>query len=415
MTPAREATDSEITPDAYRRVIPWDPLLNEAYYQAAEHNVLAAVNHDVFPGYFSVTVDTEHFGADTTFPGLDWGQSLEALLWLGQHGTALASWAYVRSFVREDGLVPFCINPSQAGRTLKLFDRYDLRVEGNGAVFDHWCPGNPFRMLGNVTLLQAAHSIAKHTDDRGWLAEQFPTLRRAVDWILSLLNEDHLVGGAGYYLERPMRIEYDGIAQCYVANALGRAAELFRMLQRPPGEVESLLRIADSIAAAFCRHFWLGDHFADYIHPERGAIGFHGLTDVDWAAVATAAAAPEQVEVLWPQLRDNREFYYGGMPTGIATDPLAFEPWEWDQLDRHDLAAMGRVWYLEAWARWRMGDRDGIIDSLRRVAQRGKDEGWHWLERYYSPRTGPLAAAPVDIKYVEYPANFIRIVHQFVF
>jgi len=406
--------DAELSPDAYRRVMPSDPLLNEAYFQAAEHNVLAAVNHDVFHGYFSVTAGAGHFGSDTTFPGLDWGQSLEALLWLGQQATALASWAYVRSFVREDGLVPFCINPSEAGRTLKIHGHYDLRVEDNGAVFDHWCPGNPFRALGNVTLLQVARAIVRHTDDRQWLADQLPVIRRVVDWILSLLTEEHLVRGAGFYLERPMRIEYDGIAQCYVADALRRTAELYRLLDLPAEQIAPLLRTAESIEAAFREHFWLDDHFADYVHPTRGPIGFHGLTDVDWAAIATGAASREQIDVLWPQLRRNRDFYYGEMPTGIATDPLAFESWEWGQLDRHDLAAMGRVWYLEAWARSRMGDRDGIIDSLRRVARRGKDHDWCWMERYYSPRTGPLAAAPVDIRYVEYPANFIRIVHQFV-
>ena len=37
------------------------------------------------------------------------------------------------------------------------------------------------------------------------------------------------------------------------------------------------------------------------------------------------------------------------MPTGIATQPETYEAWECG--DRMDLAAMGRVWYLEAWTR----------------------------------------------------------------
>ena len=47
----------------------------------------------------------------------------------------------------------------------------------------------------------------------------------------------------------------------------------------------------------------------------------------------------------------NEAFYYGGMPTGIVTRPETYEDWEFTHPDRHDLAAMGRVWYLEAWAR----------------------------------------------------------------
>ena len=82
-------------------------------------------------------------------------------------------------------------------------------------------------------------------------------------------------------------------------------------------------------------------------------------------------------------------------------------------LDRHDLAAMGRVWYLEAWARARMGDREGVLQSLRQVAASGRANNWSWRERYYSDRTGDLGSYRINT-YCEYPANFIRIVHRFV-
>ena len=61
-----------------------EPELAEAYRQCADKNVLAALNPKIFFGYFSVCADpTQGHGHDTTFPGLDWGQSAEALLWLG--------------------------------------------------------------------------------------------------------------------------------------------------------------------------------------------------------------------------------------------------------------------------------------------------------------------------------------------
>ena len=37
------------------------------------------------------------------------------------------------------------------------------------------------------------------------------------------------------------------------------------------------------------------------------------------AAVATGIANEEQIAILWPQLKDNQDFLYGGMPTGIAS------------------------------------------------------------------------------------------------
>lgn len=55
--------------------------------QAARDNVLAAVNPEVFPGYFSVCADGQGFGYGSTYPSLDGLQMSEAmskaLLWLG--------------------------------------------------------------------------------------------------------------------------------------------------------------------------------------------------------------------------------------------------------------------------------------------------------------------------------------------
>ena len=82
-------------------------------------------------------------------------------------------------------------------------------------------------------------------------------------------------------------------------------------------------------------------------------------------------------------------------------------------IDRHDLAAMGRVWYLECWARARMSDREGILRSLRRVAEVGRTNDWSWWERYYSEKTGDLGKYRYN-HYCEYPANLIRIVNRFL-
>ena len=38
-------------------------------------------------------------------------------------------------------------------------------------------------------------------------------------------------------------------------------------------------------------------------------------------ATTTGAASAEQTAAVWPRLKDEKRFYYGGMPTGIATLP----------------------------------------------------------------------------------------------
>jgi len=388
------------------------PQIAEAYRAAAEKNVLASLNPQVFFGYFSACADGRGHGGDTTFPGLDWGQSAEALLWLGRRQEVLASWEYVKGFQREDGLVPFAIIPDLANKTVPAGGNYLLSGAAGGAVFVHWVPGNPLRTLANVTFLLLADAIFTQTADRRWLAEQIPWLRRAAQWLVAQITADGLMPGGGFYVERPTRLEFDGVNQCYCAHALAQASHLFDAAEEP-ATATRCREAAVTLTAAFRQQFWAGDHCVEYIHPQRGPISHHGLTDVDWAAVATGVASDDQIAVLWPQLQDNADFIYDGIPTGISTQPQTYEDWEMQNIDRHDLAAMGRVWYLECWARARMNDHAGLRRSLEQVARVGKANDWSWRERYYSQRTGDLGIYHIN-RYCEYPANFIRIVHRFL-
>jgi hypothetical protein len=97
------------------------------------------------------------------------------------------------------------------------------------------------------------------------------------------------------------------------------------------------------------------------------------------------------------------------MPTGIAMFPEKYEKWESTFGDNQDLAAMGRVWYIEAQARYNMKDADGLIETINRVSKAGRDSGYYWRERYNEK--GGYGAE----KYNEYPANLIRIVQRFLF
>jgi hypothetical protein len=52
------------------------------------------------------------------------------------------------------------------------------------------------------------------------------------------------------------------------------------------------------LAQTFRLTYWRGDHFAEYVHPQRGMIDSHGLSDVNWAAVAFDVATDEQPKKL---------------------------------------------------------------------------------------------------------------------
>ncbi|HEY3837398.1 MAG TPA: hypothetical protein VGL72_12535 [Bryobacteraceae bacterium] len=383
-----------------------DPLIAEAYEKAASLNVLAAVNPHVFPGYFSVCADGRGFGYGNTYPSLDGHQMTDALLWLDQVDTAKRNWDYVRTFQRADGDLPLAILPSRAGQDIGP-KGYPGIVDANGGLYVHWVPGNPLAALASPTYIQNADVIFRRTQDRTWLAEQISSINRAADFLASLTTPEGAVGGGGYYLERPPRLKFDGVTQSHAADAFSRVAALNRLLKHEAAGAR-YAKLAQKIRTNFTTRFWMHDHFAEYIHPQRGKIDLHGLTDTDWAALAFGVATPEQQAVLWPRLRRDPRFYYGGMPTGIATEPDKYQDWEFNYTDRMDLAAMGRVWYVEAQARARMNDAEGLLESIRKVAEKGRAAGYYWRERY--GEKGGYGAQ----KYCEYPANLIRIVQRFL-
>ena len=388
-----------------------DSELVLAFEQASTKNVLAAVNPKVFFGYWSVCADGQGFGYGNTYPSLDGHQLTDALLWLGQVEVVKANWSYVRSFQRQDGLLPLAIFPSMAGRKIGPGNT-QATIAKNGGLYEHWVPGNPLGALASPTYIQNADAIFRNTLDKEWLSAQIPSINLAANYLASLTTIDGVVKGAGYYVERPTRFESDGVTQCHAVDALLRASVLNQIVGKND-MAQRYKRLAEKIRHHFVNRFWVKDHFAEYLNPERGLIASHGLTDVDWAAIATGVATSRQQRVLWPQLKNEERFHYGGMPTGISTRPETYEDWEFTHPDRYDLAAMGRVWYVEAWARTRMGDAQGLLDGLRKVSQVGRENGYYWRERYQPDGKGGVRAAGPNT-YCEYPANLIRIVQRFL-
>jgi hypothetical protein len=390
-----------------------DKDIQSAYAESAVKNVLTAVNPKVFPGYWSVCADGQGFGYGYTYPSLDGHQMTDALLWLGQIDVVKANWDYVRSFQRADGSLPIAILPDLAGKQAGEGEHL-AKVAENGGLYTHWVPGNPLQALADPTFIQNADDIFRMTLDLEWLKAQLPAVNLSAEHLASLVTDGGRVKGAGYYIEMPARVESDGVAQCHAIDAFRRVAAL----NRAAGDATTAKRfevLAERVRRFFVSRFWVAEkgQFAEYWHPEKGFISSHGLTDTDWASLALDVATPEQAVVLWPKLVDEPRFHYGGMPTGISTLPGTYADWEFTHPRRHDLAAMGRVWYLEAQARAQMGDTRGLLEGLQKVAEVGRIDGFFWRERYQPDgKGGVLAAGPST--YCEYPANLIRIVQRFL-
>ena len=143
----------------------------------------------------------------------------------------------------------------------------------------------------------------------------------------------------------------------------------------------------------------------------------HGLSDVNWAAIAFDVATEEQIKLLWPLMMKETNFWHGDMPTQLVSKPFNYREWEFREPlsfkrtvgPLYDVAAMGRVWFLESMACIKMGEIKRLKDSVLKVCRMGKRHGWFWYERYHPLQTGDVYPSGPH-GYCEYPAILVRIV-----
>ena len=420
----------------YRELLPEikDITIRQALEHAIEDHLLTAMRHAAYFGHFSVTSDGGHFGSQNTWPGLDSWEMAGAFLLLGKTQEVLSYFDYVRASQRDDGNVPFAIVPEddvrlpeQRADCFQGFrypdDIFTYQQPDKGyperqwiGLFFHWKPENPLSLLAPVSYILTGAEIFAATGDGAWLKEQLPSLDRAGRYLLAQKSHNGLISGAGFYTEVPPRHQWDGVAQCYCYKVFGDMACLYGAIGAQD-EANFWHAEAKALRAAFNNQCWLYDRFAEYIHPEYGKVNWHGYTDTDWAAIAFGLATPEQAQKMWANMADDPGFWWGGLPTQTVTRPYGYREWElgqppsfhWGNGMLYDVAAMGRVWYLEVQACLAMKQTDRIRQSAHLVAEMGLAHGGKWFERYHAlPYSKVIPAGPAG--YCEYAAILTRTV-----
>jgi hypothetical protein len=417
-----------------------DELVRDGVNASIEKTLMPAALQKAYPGHFTVVADGSHFGAENTWPGLDSWELAGAYLLLGKVRLVLDYFDFVQASQRKDGNIPFAIFPGEtAPGGMDTFlrgmhypdDVYTYTPtphDGQPAdsnmsarkwigLFDHWQPkANPLSVLGPISYILTAKEIFDKTQSVEWLRNKFDSIANAGRYVLTRKSDNGLIGGSGFYVERPPRYQWDGVTQCYAVRAFRLLAD---MSERTGKSDQAAIwnQHADTLAGTFRTAFWKENHFAEYIHPEHGVVDHHGLTDVNWAAIAFDVATKEQIDRLWPLLVAERHFWHGDMPTQTVTKPYAYQDWElceplpWldSNGELYDVAAMGRVWFLEAMACLKMGDHDRLRESVRKVCAMGKRHDWFWYERYHRLQVWDVfAAGPKG--YCEYAAVLTRII-----
>lgn len=278
-----------------------DPEIRAGFKAAVYQNLLPARTDREYRGHFSITADGRSFGTENTWPGLDSWQMAGAYLALGETSPALGYFRFVRASQRGDGNLPFAVFPAEACRAPESRQTYlkgmkypedVFRFESGGGVtrewiglYRHWVAENPLSALAAVCHILTASEIFASTGDRVWLCENLESVRRAGDFLLSLRAENGLYAGCAFYIEMIPRKEYDGTAQCYIFHALKSLSALCAAAGEPT-EAEKWDGAALALRKAFCGFFIREGHCGEYVHPERGLVDIHGLTDVNFAAIA---------------------------------------------------------------------------------------------------------------------------------
>ncbi|MFI5381950.1 MAG: hypothetical protein ACHRHE_21855 [Tepidisphaerales bacterium] len=410
-----------------------DPEIRDGVEAAILKNVIPSATEKAYPGHFTITADGGAYGGDTTWPGLDSWQMAGAYLLLGRTRLVLDYFDFVRASQRKDGNIPFAIFPgnTQADGCLRglkspddVFTYAPPKREGLPllsqetrkwiGLFEHWQPkANPLSTLGAICYILTAAEIFDTTASLPWLKDRLPSLQAAAKYLLTRKTDNGLISGSGFYTEAPPRYGWDGITQCYAIHAFRRLARLAAAASDKPGQATWSTE-ADRLSRSFMTAFWRVDHFAEYIHADRGLVDAHGLSDVNWAAVAFGIAGDRELAMLWPRLLKEPGFWLGDMPTQTVTKPFAYEKWEHSEPvpiqfpPLNDVAAMGRAWYVEGMACQRMGNRDRLVESARKVCRAAKPTGY-WRERYHPRPDGTVAPAGAE-KYCEYAAVLVRVV-----
>jgi hypothetical protein len=326
--------------DLVRRIA--DPEIRAGVEAAVFKNLIPAATERVYPGHFTINADGGGYGNDSTWPGLDSWQMVGPYLLLGRTRMVLDYFDFVRASQRKDGNIPFAIfngdaRPGGCLRGLKYpddaFTYQPPKREGLPAssqatrkwvgLFEHWqTKGYPLSTLASICYALTAAEIFDATGSRPWLKERLDSVESAANFLLTLRKPSGLIGGSGFYIEAPPREGCDGVTQCYAVHAFRKLAGLFRAAGETTKAAEWSGH-ADTLAKAFLEAFWREDHFGEYVHPEHGLVDSHGLSDVNWAAVAFGVATNEKLELVWARLMKEPAFWLGGMPTHNVTKPFS--------------------------------------------------------------------------------------------
>lgn len=132
----------------------------------------------------------------------------------------------------------------------------------------------PLRTTANIDLLLLGDMVFRFSQDRPWLEQHLPVLRKAAAFLEAWIDDEGLLHSDSYDLDQVYR-EIDGVAQASAYLGFRRLADL-EAIAGSRGHRRHAESIAQRLAAAANRHFWdesLGYYVEHLIHNNLARAG----------------------------------------------------------------------------------------------------------------------------------------------
>lgn len=115
----------------------------------------------------------------------------------------------------------------------------------------------PLKLVATIDYLLLGDLIFRYSQDRQWLNENLPAMRKARDYLAGWMDQEGLLLSYSYDLDQVYR-EIDGVAQAAVCLAFNKLADLER-IAGGPCDVQRAASLAAQIKLGCSRHLWDAD------------------------------------------------------------------------------------------------------------------------------------------------------------
>lgn len=112
----------------------------------------------------------------------------------------------------------------------------------------------PLRLTANIDFLLLGDMIFRFSQDKAWLAENLPAMRKAAAYMEGWMDPEGLIHSDSYDLDQVYR-EIDGVANASAILAFRKLADLEAVAENSDGRGHYAV-VADRVAAAMEKHFW---------------------------------------------------------------------------------------------------------------------------------------------------------------